>query len=191
MLRVSGLFVLVAFGCLLIADVQITTLDPWSEMQRMALGIITPDFTAVSDLGWVLVRTVAFAFCGVALGAVGGFVLSQFFYVGPVRWVCAFIRAIHELFWALIFLQMFGLTPLTGVLAIAIPYAGICAKVYAETLEEADLRASKVLAPGTTPVTGLNADCGPVPCSASSDCRPWAFIWRPRSAKAITPKRRR
>lgn len=153
MLRVSGLFVLVAFGCLLIADVQITTLDPWSEMHRMALGVITPDFTAVSGIGWVLVRTVAFAFCGVALGAVGGFVLSQFFHVGPVRWVCAFIRAIHELFWALIFLQMFGLTPLTGVLAIGIPYAGICAKVYAETLEEADLRASQVLASSTDMVS--------------------------------------
>ncbi len=128
MLRVSGLFVVVALGCLLIADVHITTLDPWSELQRMALGFATPDFSAVGDIGWVLVRTVAFAFCGVALGGVGGFVLSQFFHVGPVRWVCAFIRAIHELFWALIFLQMFGLTPLTGVLAIAIPYAGICAK---------------------------------------------------------------
>lgn len=155
MLRVSGLFVVVALGCLLIADVHITTVDPWSELQRMALGFATPDFSAVGDIGWVLVRTVAFAFCGVALGAVGGFVLSQFFHVGPVRWVCAFIRAIHELFWALIFLQMFGLTPLTGVLAIAIPYAGICAKVYAETLEEADLRASKVLAPGADMVSAF------------------------------------
>ncbi|MDA0997646.1 MAG: ABC transporter permease [Proteobacteria bacterium] len=155
MLRVSGLFVLVALASLMIADVSVTTLDPWTELQRMALGAITPDFTAVGDIGWVLARTVAFAFCGVALGAVGGFILSQLFHIGPVRWICAFIRAIHELFWALIFLQMFGLTPLTGVLAIAIPYAGICAKVYAETLEEADLRAAKVLAPGTDMISGF------------------------------------
>lgn len=149
MLRVSGFFVALAFACLFAADISITTLDPWTEMQRMGLGVVTPDFTAVSDIGWVLVRTVAFAFCGVALGAVGGFLLSQLFHYGPVRWACAFVRAIHELFWALIFLQMFGLTPLTGVLAIALPYAGICAKVYAETLEEGDQRAVKILAPGT------------------------------------------
>jgi phosphonate transport system permease protein len=35
-------------------------------------------------------------------------------------------------------LQFFGLHPLTGVLAIAIPFSAICAKVYAEILEEAD-----------------------------------------------------
>jgi phosphonate transport system permease protein len=44
---------------------------------------------------------------------------------------------------------MLGLSPLTGVLAIAIPYAGICAKVYAETLEEAALPALRVLPRGT------------------------------------------
>mgnify|MGYP001176311507 CR=1 FL=1 len=44
---------------------------------------------------------------------------------------------------------MLGLTPLTGVLAIAIPYAGICAKVYAETLEEAETPAVRVLPSGS------------------------------------------
>jgi phosphonate transport system permease protein len=62
---------------------------------------------------------------------------------------CAFIRAIHELFWALIFLQFFGFHPLTGVLAIAIPYAGIFAKVYSEILEEADPEPGRLLPPGT------------------------------------------
>jgi phosphonate transport system permease protein len=103
-------------------------------MKRIAWGALTPDFSAVSGIGMVIVQTVAFALSGVALGAVGGFLLSQVFHLGPVRWGCAAVRAIHELFWALIFIQMLGLSPLTGVLAIAIPYAGICAKVYAETL---------------------------------------------------------
>ena len=89
MLRVSGFFVALAFACLFAADISITTLDPWTEMQRMGLGVVTPDFTAVSDIGWVLVRTVAFAFCGVALGAVGGFLYHSFsimvLSVGPVH----------------------------------------------------------------------------------------------------------
>ena len=142
-------FVAVAAVCLVFADISITTLDPWSEMKRMAWGAVTPDFAAVAGIGMVILRTIAFTFCGVALGAVGGFLLSQVFHLGPVRWVCASVRAIHELFWALIFLQMLGLSPLTGVLAITIPYAGICAKVYAETLEEAELPALRVLPRGT------------------------------------------
>jgi len=43
-----------------------------------------------------------------------------------------------------------GLTPLTGVLAIALPYAGICAKVYAETLEEAETPALLVVPAGSS-----------------------------------------
>ena len=142
-------FVAVAVICLVFADISITTLDPWSEMKRIAWGAVTPDFSAFTGIGMVILRTIAFALLGVALGAVGGFMLSQVFHLGPVRWFCASIRAVHELFWALIFLQMLGLSPLTGVLAIAIPYAGICAKVYAETLEEAELPALRVLPRGT------------------------------------------
>ena len=149
MTRTSFLFVGIAVVCSLFADISITTLDPWGEFSRMAKGVLAPDFLAVADIGFVIVQTVAFALCGVALGAVGGFFLAQVFHIGPVRWTCAFVRAIHELFWALIFLQMLGLTPLTGVLAIAIPYAGICAKVYAETLEEAEAPAVRVLPSGS------------------------------------------
>jgi len=141
----SLVFVAIAAVCLFFADLSITTIDPWSEIKRMVWGTLTPDFLAVETIGTAILQTVAFALVGVAMGAVGGFVLAQFFHVGPVRWACAFARAIHELFWALIFLQMLGLSPLTGVLAIAIPYAGICAKVYAETLDEAQPLALKAL----------------------------------------------
>ena len=59
------------------------------------------------------------------------------------------MRAVHELFWALIFLQFFGLHPLTGVLAIAIPFAGIFAKVYSEILDETDPTPARTLPAGT------------------------------------------
>jgi phosphonate transport system permease protein len=142
-------FVLLAFVCLVFADLSITTLDPWTEMQRMATGFATPDFFAVTNMGRVLIQTIAFALCGVGLGAFFGFFLAQVFHIALVRWSCAFVRAIHELFWALILLQILGLTPLTGVLAIAIPYAGICAKVYAETLEESQPGALAILPVGS------------------------------------------
>jgi phosphonate transport system permease protein len=122
-------------------------------MKRLLWGVVTPDFLALETIGTAILQTIAFALVGVALAAVAGFVLAQFFHIGLVRWACAIARAVHELFWALIFLQVFGLSPLTGVLAIVIPYAGICAKVYAETLEEAPPAALKVLPSGVSTVS--------------------------------------
>ncbi len=153
--KVSFLFVAIAAFCLAFADLEISTLDPWAEMGRMLYGVVTPDFFAVESIGRAILQTIAFALVGVALAAVVGFALAQFFHIGIVRWGCAVARSIHEIFWALIFLQMFGLSPLTGVLAIAIPYAGICAKVYAETLEEAPAAALNVLPAGTSIVSGF------------------------------------
>ncbi len=138
LVRTSLIFLAVAAACLPLADLEITTLDPWQEMGRLALGLVTPDFLATEHLSQALLNTLAFALLGVSLANVLGFALSLVFRYRAVRVGCALVRAIHELFWALLFLQVFGLTPLTGVLAIAIPYAGIIAKVYAEILEEAD-----------------------------------------------------
>lgn len=151
--KISFAFVALATACLLFADISVTTQDPWAEIRRMAWGVLTPDFLAVETIGTAIVQTVAFALTGVALGAAGGFVLAQFFHIGAVRLSCAFARSIHEIFWALIFLQMLGLSPLTGVLAIAIPYAGICAKVYAETLDEAQPTALNVLPGGVSAIS--------------------------------------
>ena len=147
--RTSLGFVAVALICVGFADFEISGSEPWAQLGQLGLGIVTPDFTAVDQLGTALLRTVAFALVGVALGATGGFLLALAFHWWFVRAGCAFVRAIHELFWALIFLQCFGLHPLTGVLAIAIPYAGVFGKVYAEILDEQDPLPEQSLPPGT------------------------------------------
>jgi phosphonate transport system permease protein len=138
--RTTSGFLFVAIVCLIFADIAISTVDPWREFGLLLKGIVTPDFYSTDSLALALGYTLAFALLGVTLGNVFGFGLALIFHLRVVRVGCAFIRAIHELFWALIFLQLFGLSPLTGVLAITIPYAGIIAKVYAEILEEADQR---------------------------------------------------
>ena len=53
-----------------------------------------------------------------------------------VRFVLAFMRSIHELVWAVLFVAAFGLSSLTVVLAIAIPYAGILGRIYSELLND-------------------------------------------------------
>ncbi|MGO1750054.1 MAG: PhnE/PtxC family ABC transporter permease, partial [Marinobacter sp.] len=153
--RTSLIFLAIALVGLLFADIAITASNPWQDLGNFFLGIVTPNFFSSEGLMTALLRTVAFAFVGVALGSIAGFLLALVYRSLPVRIFCAFIRAIHELFWALIFLQFFGFHPLTGVLAIAIPYAGIFAKVYSEILEEADPEPGRVLPPGTGNITAF------------------------------------
>lgn len=149
LVRTTFAFVAIALVCLAFADVALTTVHPWREMGRLLAGALTPDFLATERLGSAILYTFAFALLGVAVGNVLGFALALVFHIRAVRTGCAFVRAVHELFWALIFLQIFGLSPLTGILAIGLPYAGIIAKVYAEILEEADPAPLRAVPAGT------------------------------------------
>ena len=151
---VSHLFLALGLAALLVADLQVTSLAPWADLRRLLDGLIHPDFPAVEL--WSVVYTISFAMLGVTLGAGAGFLLAiPFARSRPVRLLCTGLRAIHELFWALLLMQVFGLSALTGILAIALPYAGICAKVYAEIIEEADLAALRVLPAGTGTVSAF------------------------------------
>lgn len=55
-----------------------------------------------------------------------------------VRALLIILRSVPELIWALIFVRVVGLGPTSGVLAIALTYAGMLGKVYAEILESGD-----------------------------------------------------
>ena len=153
--RISLVFAGIALALLSVADLTVTTLHPWRELGRLLVGFVTPDFLAVDGLLVALLKTVAFAFCGVALGSTVGLGLALVFRYRLTRVCSASVRAIHELFWALILMQVFGLHPLTGVLAIAIPFAGIFAKVYAEILEEADRTPLQAVPHGASHTSGF------------------------------------
>lgn len=111
-----------------------------------------------------LYRTVIFAAASMGLALVGGFVLgllgtstwwSADFWaggsplrrfvqrtLGPVvltaaRSLVVLLRSVHELLWAVLFLAAFGLNTASAVLALAIPYTGTLAKVFAEIIDEA------------------------------------------------------
>ncbi len=131
-------FAILALLCLFAADLELAAADPWIELKRMGQGLISPSVWSWRELFFALANTLAFALQGIALAAIAGFGLSLLYRHRTVRAFCAFIRAIHELFWALIFIQLFGLSPLTGVLAIALPYTGTLAKIYGELFEETD-----------------------------------------------------
>jgi phosphonate transport system permease protein len=64
---------------------------------------------------------------------------------GFTRVLIAFLRSIHELLWAVLLLAAFGLSPFTAVLAIAVPYTGVLAKVFSEMIDEAPRDAAAAL----------------------------------------------
>ena len=62
-----------------------------------------------------------------------------------VRAVVLLLRGVPELVWALVFVRALGLGAAAGVLALAVTYGGMLAKVYAEILESSDTRAADAL----------------------------------------------
>ena len=150
MLRVSLFFVLIAGAAFFAADITVTTLDPWIELKNVGYGFLIPDFSQLPRFGRALLNTVSFALIGIVLAVIFGSLLSLFFESRPVRLFCAFIRAIHEIFWAFLFMPLVGLNSTCGILAIAVPYAGVFAKVYAEIRQESDRLPAQALPPATS-----------------------------------------
>ncbi len=62
-----------------------------------------------------------------------------------VRALLIVLRSVPELVFALLFVRIVGLGPTAGVLAIALSYAGMLAKVYAEIIESAEGQAADAL----------------------------------------------
>ncbi len=94
-------------------------------------------------------QTVAYAVAGITLavviglplGVVASGVLARSAWgrrssVLGVRFILAFLRSIHELVWAWLFVVAIGLSPMAAILALAIPYGGILGRVYAELLND-------------------------------------------------------
>ncbi len=75
--------------------------------------------------------------------------MALFYDLAPVRFIAAFVRSIHELFWALLLMAVTGPTATTGIIAIGLAYSGIFAKVYSEILDEADPRPAAVIPNGS------------------------------------------
>lgn len=143
------------------ADLGVKALHPWDDLARFGAGFLKPDIAAIALREVVL--TVAFAVVGVGLGACGGLALSLVFARSRgARILAAGMRSIHELFWAMLLLQITGTSAVTGVLALAIPYTGIFAKVYAEIMEEADLSAERALPANTGVVSRFFFVRGPL-----------------------------
>ena len=126
---------LAALACLPWFDLQLANTEPWLETKRMLAGLVQPQF-AIDGLLTAIGYTLAVALQAVTVAALFGFLLAKIYHWPGVTALMTLLRSIHELFWALLILQVLGLSPLTGVLALAIPYAATFARVFAEILQE-------------------------------------------------------
>ncbi|MEK6247328.1 MAG: ABC transporter permease subunit [Planctomycetales bacterium] len=61
------------------------------------------------------------------------------------RTIMVMTRSVHELLWAVLFMSAMGLSWATAILAIAIPFSGIFAKIFSEMIDEAPRDAAYAL----------------------------------------------
>lgn len=162
-------------ACWMIVDVRFSVLfdrTAAAAVWEFIRGLFPPDLTA-KFLGVVAIaaaQTIAMALCGTALsialalplGAVAAPVLWQrgvllagekrgartFLLKAISRTTSAFlgfIRAVPDLMWGLFFVVMVGLGPLAGTLALAVSYAGMLGRVYADIFDDVDVGALEAL----------------------------------------------
>ena len=128
-LNVSFVFLAIFVICFYFADLQISAYEPFLELGKFFVSIKDMNFSNMDSLLDATLQTVYIATVSIVLSSIIGFILSFYFKILLVRIFLSYIRAIHEIFWALIFLQIFGLTTLTAILAIVLPYSAVLAKV--------------------------------------------------------------
>ena len=75
-------------------------------------------------------------FAALASGEVTGSSRAGLATALAVRLFLAGIRSVHELVWAVLFVTAFGFSSLSAILAIALPYAGILGRIYADRLAD-------------------------------------------------------
>ena len=115
-----------------------------------------PVWTDFGEWFWGLPRwlrllgeTLLIAYVGTVLGAVVafGFAFLSAANVAPSRWLrlvvrrfCELCRTVPTLVLALVFVISFGLGPMAGVLAIIVHTFGVLAKLFAEVVENIDMK---------------------------------------------------
>ncbi|MDX1521699.1 MAG: ABC transporter permease subunit [Anaerolineae bacterium] len=133
----------------------------WTLAYRFIEASLHPDLSP--DFLWLTLNatltTLAFAVLGtlfsLIIGFFGGILASEVWWESvlprqkqnarfewyrlpwlAIRSILALVRAVHEIIWGLLFVNVIGLDPLTAILAIALPFGAVTAKVFSEILDE-------------------------------------------------------
>ncbi len=123
----------------------------WSQLRRFWIAAVHPDLSAdaLSIAGRAALTTLSFAILGTALavafGLVGGVIISETWWrrgrkdIRPqwyvVRVLASLPRGVHETVFALLLVNVLGRDPLVGIIALALPFGAVTAKVYGELID--------------------------------------------------------
>lgn len=155
-----GVLSLVLVAAVLASLVAVVAVDPadrllnrggFGLLAEIVTSVVRPDLSPafLARVGRATMLSVAYAVAGttvaVVIGLPGALLASgvlargrrlRLASVTAARGLLAVPRAVHELVWALLFVEAFGLSPWAGILAIGVPYGAIIARVLAERLQD-------------------------------------------------------
>ena len=165
--RRLGRWLVVFVGLLVLGQALVVAeVDPRALVEglggvaRLVADGLPPDPAALPSAGLAVLQTVDIALVATVVATLlaipfgaaaarprtGGQLLSA-----PIRAVAAFLRAIPDLVWALVFVAAVGLGPFAGVLALTVHSLGMLVRLFAESIEEMDGGpAEALLAAGAT-----------------------------------------
>ncbi len=112
-------------------------------------GSVAYWFYRIDEWAWLIFETANMAALATLMGAVGALLLCfpAAANLAPNVWAFRFVRRFLELFrtvpeivYALILVWAFGVGPLAGILAIALHTTGALGKLFAEAVENTDMR---------------------------------------------------
>ncbi|GGF49581.1 phosphonate ABC transporter, permease protein PhnE [Azorhizobium oxalatiphilum] len=170
--RLRGLGVAVVIGALVLlagwfAEVRpaaLKNIGHFTDYLAKTIPTISAETPRADIVAWywdlktwarLLGETLLMAYLGTLLGAVGGFILCFLASANLVRSrtvlfvtrrYLEFCRTVPDIVFALIFVFAFGLGPIPGVLAIAIHTTGALGKLFAEVVENIDMKPVEGLA---------------------------------------------
>ena len=149
--RVAGWVLFVAWVAFCLFRVELSVPRLWQGIGRLGWlfqFLFPPSHGGcLAEFSYALLETVSMAFLGTFLACIAavplGFLGARNVIGNPgvhfgVRRFFDFIRGIDTLIWALVFINVVGLGPFAGVMAIAAGDMGMLAKLFAEAIENVD-----------------------------------------------------
>lgn len=100
---------------------------------------------AYAVTGMTVALLIAFVFGILSSGILNTGRTSKRLTKGIFRGFLGFIRSIHELVWAWMFVAAFGLSPYAAIFALGIPYGGMLGRIFADMLSDVSEEPIKAL----------------------------------------------
>jgi phosphonate transport system permease protein len=153
--RLTELVIWLSFGCFTVYCATALGFFDFDEIARglhKLYGVVAFMLPPAShgrffDFAWAILETLGMAFLGTLLASLlalpMGFlgsknVISRLMFHFSLRRLFDFMRGIDALIWALVWINVVGLGPFAGILAIACSVSGELAKLFSEAIENVD-----------------------------------------------------